>query len=50
MDPFLLCLILCVVAGVFLHFDAITDKLPWDLIGLVLLAVVAVIVLTSTGG
>ncbi len=47
MDPFLLCLILCCIAGVFLHFDAITDGLSWDFLGLALLAVVAVIVLTT---
>ncbi len=50
MDPFLLGLILCCVAAVAVQLGTILDSINWGFVGLALLAVVAVLVITTAGG
>ena len=48
MDPFLLCLVLCCIGGLFMQWGVVTDSINWGAVGLGVLAVVAVVVLTTT--
>ena len=50
MDPFLLGVILCLVACVFIQGGVILDNINWGLVGLALLAVVAVLVIMTMEG